>query len=199
MAGLLVWPATGLAQLGGQLPALGASPSTVTGQATAAQVVVLGLLGTATTSTLGSTGISGANSESDLGQASGSIPSFVNAETISAAAYSYANEVESEASLENLGLTVAGIEITADSIIARASQASGAAGTGLSTISNLAINGVPINVSGAPNQTVAIPGGQLVINEQTISSNGTTVVNALHATVNGVADVVIASAKAGIS
>lgn len=192
-ASLLAWPATGLAQLGG------ASPSTVTGQATAAQVVVLGLLGTATTNTLGSTGISGANSESDLGQVSGGIPSFVNAETISAATYSYANEVESEASLGNLGLTVAGLEITADSIIARASQASGTAGTGLSTISNLAINGVPIDVSGAPNQAVAIPGGQLVINEQSVSSDGTTVVNALHVTVNGVADVVIASAKAGIS
>lgn len=199
MASLLAWPASGAAQLGGQLPAVGGSPSAVTGQATAAQVVVLGLLGTATTSTLASTGVSSINSESDVGQASGSVPSLLNAETLSAATYSYANEVVSEASLENLGMTVAGIEISADSIIARASQASGAAGTGLSTISNLAINGVPVDISGAPNQAVAIPGGQLVINEQTISSDGTAVVNALHVTVNGVADVVIASAKAGIS
>ena len=202
MASLLAWPATGAAQLGGQLPALGgnsSAPSAVTGQATAAQVVVLGLLGTATTSTLASTGVSAINAESDVGQASGSVPSLLNAETLSAATYSYANEVVSEASLENLGLTVAGIEISADSIIARASQASGTAGTVLSTISNLAINGVPVDVSGAPNQAVAIPGGQLVINEQTISSDGTAVVNALHVTVNGVADVVIASAKAGIS
>lgn len=199
MVSLLVWPATGAAQLGGALPTLGGSPSAVTGQATAAQVVVLGLLGTATTSTLAGTGVSSINSESDVGQASGSVPSLLSAETLSAATYSYTNEVTSEASLANLGLTVAGIEISADSIIARASQASGAAGTGLSTISNLAINGVPVDVSGAPNQTVAIPGGQLVINEQTISSDGTEVVNALHVTVNGVADVVIASAKAGIS
>ncbi len=41
--------------------------------------------------------------------------------------------------------------------------------------------------------------GQKGINEQTISSTGTAVVNALHVAVTGVADVVIASATAGIS
>ena len=49
------------------------------------------------------------------------------------------------------------------------------------------------------NQTVSIPGGQVVINEQQILSDGTLVVNALHATVSGVADVVVASAAAGAS
>jgi hypothetical protein len=58
---------------------------------------------------------------------------------------------------------------------------------------------MPVSVSGDPNQTITIPGGQLIINEQTISSNGAMVVNALHIIVNGVADVVIASATAGIS
>ena len=37
----------------------------------------------------------------------------------------------------------------------------------------------------------------MVLNEQTVSSAGTTV-NALHAVVTGVADVVVASATAGI-
>jgi hypothetical protein len=96
-------------------------------------------------------------------------------------------------------MTVAGIGITAEFVMVQASQALGAAGSGSSTISNLAINGVPINVTGAPNQVVAIPGGVVTINQQSISSTGAAVVNAVHVTVAGVADVVIASATAGIS
>src|SRR5207245_7006008 len=109
------------------------------------------------------------------------------------------DEVDSEASLANLNMTVAGIGITADSVMARASQVLGAAGSGSSTLSNLAINGTPIAVTGDPNQTIWVPGGQVIINEQTISSTGTAVVNAIHVTVTGVADVVIASATAGIA
>jgi hypothetical protein len=73
----------------------------------------------------------------------------------------------------------------------------GAPSTATSIIDNLSVNGIPVAVTGQPNQRVSIPGGQLVINEQTISLNGTTV-NALHARVLGVADVVVASATAGI-
>lgn len=206
LAGLLSWPAAALAQLGGLIPPLPApgptsttSPSTVTGQAAAAQVVILGLLGTATSTSLASTGISGTNSESDVGQLTGSIPSLLGAEAVNAATYSYSNEVDSVASLTNMGLTVAGIGITADSVIAQASQVLGAAGSGTSYITNLAINGVPVSVTGQPNQTIAIPGGQLILNEQTISSTGSAVVNAIHVSVNGIADMVIASATAGIS
>jgi ribonuclease PH len=83
--------------------------------------------------------------------------------------------------------------------MARASQVLGAAGTGSSILSNLSINGTPITVTGLPNQTIWVPGGQIVINEQTISSTGTAAVSALHLAITGVADVVIASATAGIS
>jgi hypothetical protein len=202
LVGLLSSPTAGLAQLPGlplPLPTPTASASTVTGQATAAQVVLLGFLGTATTTALGSTGISGTNAESDVGQVTGSIPSLLGAEALNATSYSYSNEVDSLASLANLGVSVAGINISADSVMAEASQVLGAAGTGTAYIDNLAINGVPINVTGTPNQSVAIPGGQVVLNEQTISSTGSVVVNAIHVVVNGVADVVVASATAGIS
>ncbi|HEY6944288.1 MAG TPA: choice-of-anchor P family protein [Candidatus Acidoferrum sp.] len=202
LAGLLLWPAITLAQLGGLLPpppTSGTSTSTVTGQATAAQVTVLGLLGTATTTTLGSTGISATNAESDVGQDTGSVPSLLGAEVLNASTYSYSNEVDSVASLANLGMTVAGITISADSVTSQASQVQGAAGSGTSTITNLAINGVPVTATGDPNQVVAIPGGQITLNEQTISSTGSVVVNAVHVVVNGVADVVLASATAGIS
>lgn len=208
VAVLLLWPATTLAQLGGlpQVPSLPlpgttptASTSTVTGQATAAQVTVLGLLGTATSTSLASTGISATNAENDVGQDTGSVSSLLGAEVLNAATYSYSNEVDSMASLANLGMAVAGITISADSVTSQASQVLGGAGSGTSTITNLAINGVPVAVTGTPNQTIGIPGGQITLNEQTISSTGSVVVNAVHVVVNGIADVVIASATAGIS
>jgi len=83
--------------------------------------------------------------------------------------------------------------------MAQATQVLGAAASGSSSLDNLVVNGIPIAISGAPNQTVSIPGGQMVINEQTVSSTGAFVVNALHVTVNGVANLVLASATAGIS
>lgn len=202
LTSLLAWPAAGLAQLGG-LPVPSPTPtvsaSTISGQASAAQVALLGLLGTATSTSLASTGISSTNVENDVGQDTGSISSLLGAEALNAATYSYSDEVDSAASLANLSLNVAGISISADSVVAEASQVLGAAGTGTAYIDNLAINGTPVAISGLPNQTISIPGGQLVINEQTISSTGSAVVNAIHMTVYGVADVVVASATAAIS
>jgi hypothetical protein len=105
--------------------------------------------------------------------------------------------VASEASIANLALTVAGTTIGAEFVMARVRTAMGALGAGGADVSGLSINGVPITVTGARNQTIAIPGGRIVINEQQTTSSAT-VVNALHVVVTGVADVVIASASAGI-
>lgn len=198
---LLAWPAASDAQLGGLLPPLPTptTTSTVVGNASAARVSLLGLLGTATTTALADTGtLSSINGARDASAVTGSLPTL-GAETLSAATNSWANQVDSEASLSNLNMTVAGVGITADLVMAQASQVLGAAGSGSSTFSNLSVNGIPVVVTGAPNQSVWIPGGQLIINEQTISPTGTAVVNALHVAISGVADVVIASATAGIS
>jgi len=135
----------------------------------------------------------------DASQLTGSVPALLDAEALSAATIGYPDEVDSVASLGSLSLNVAGVSISADLVMAQATQVLGAAASGSSSLDNLAVNGIPIAISGAPNQTVAIPGGQIVINEQTVSSTGAFVVNALHVTVNGVADVVLASATAGIS
>src|SRR5260370_12961323 len=105
----------------------------------------------------------------DASMVNGSIPSTLSAETLSAATISWVDQVQSEASLANLNMTIAGVGITADLVMARASQVLGAAGTGSSTLSNLSINGTPIVVTGAPNQAIWIPGGQVIINEQTVS------------------------------
>ncbi len=190
LIGLLAWPATA------QSP----TASTVTGQATGVQATVFGILGTATTTVLSDTGAIGAiNQEQDVSQDTGSVASLFTADVLSSSTYSYADEVDSVSSLGDLNLSVGGVSITADSVMAKASQLLGAPSSGSSSVDNLAINGVPIVVTGNPNQTIPIPGGQVVINEQTTSQNGTTVVNALHVTVNGVADVVISAARVGIS
>ena len=196
---LLLSPAVGVAQLGG-LPIPIPTPTTTTassvvGSASAVSSTVLGF-----TTVLGGTGtLSGVNDARDASMTVGSLPSILTAETLSAATIGWPDQVYSTASLTNLSMTVAGIGITADSVMAQAAQIAGSAGTGSSSFSNLAIAGVPISVTGAPNQVVAIPGGVVTINEQTISSTGAVVVNALHVAVAGVANLVVASATAGIS
>jgi len=190
LIGLLAWPVI----------AQSTTASTVTGQATGVQATVLGILGTATTTTLADTGTLADTSDArDASLDTGSVPSLLAGEVLSATTIGYPDEVDSAASLAGLNLNVAGVGVSADFVMAEASQVLGAAGSGTSYIDNLAINGTPVFVSGDPNQTIAIPGGQVIVNEQTISSSGATVVNALHVIVNGVADVVIASATAGIS
>lgn len=196
LAGLLAWPAVGAAQLGGLLPSpTGDATQTVVGYARAVQATVLG-----TTTVLSDTGtLGGTDDARDASQVTGSIPSLLGAEVLHAVTIGWPDQVASEASIANLGLTVAGTSVSADFVMARALGVAGAAGSGSSDIDNLSISGMSIFVTGDPNQTVWFPGGQVVINEQTTSPNGTTTVNALHVTVYGVADVVIASATAGIS
>jgi hypothetical protein len=190
LAGLLAWPAASIAQLSAAL--------TVVGDARAVQATVFGPLGT-TTTTLADTGTLGGTTDArDASQLTGNIPSLLTGEVLSATTIGYPNEVDSSASLASLNLTVAGVGISADFVVAQVSQVLGAAGSGSSSVDNLSINGTPVIVTGDPNQTIAIPGGQLIINERQVSSNSTTV-NTLHVIVNGVADVVIASATAGIS
>jgi len=184
-ASLLAWPAVGVAQ-------------TVTGQAAGVQATVFSLLG-GTTLGLANTGaLSGPTDALRASQLAGNLPlAALTAEVPSATTIGYPDQVDSVASLANLSVSIAGSTIGADLLTSRASAILNGGGAGSSSVSNLLLNGAPVPVSGAPNQTVSIPGGQMVINEQLTSPTGI-VVNALHITVGGVADVVIASAVAGI-
>ncbi len=194
LTGLLAWPVIGAAQ------SLGGVTGTVTG-------ITNPLLSTATSTLLGATsvldgtgtlfaGTSDALQASDL--ASG-VAGLVTGEVLHAVTIGYPDQIDSEASLAALSLSPAGSSISADFIMARASAATATGTSAVSDIENLSINGVPINVSGAPNQQIPIPGGVVVLNEQQILSDGTMVVNALHAIVTGIADVAVASAMAGYS
>src|SRR5258708_25091982 len=157
---LLAWPAISDAQLGGILPSPPTTTtSTVVGVEGAARVSVFGILGTAMTTALADTGtLTSANDALDASMLAGGIPSALSAETLSASTISWADQVDSEASLGNLSMTVAGVGITADFVIAEASQVLGAAGSGSSTLTKLVIHCTPIAVTGAPNQAAWSPG-----------------------------------------
>ena len=182
LGGLLVWPAVGSAQL--PLPVPTPTVGTLSG----------------TTAVLGDTGtlVAGTSNALQASSVTGGIPSLLTGETLHAVTIGYPDQIDSEASLAALALNVAGTSIGADFVMSRASAVVGSS-VGASNIDGLAVNGVPIPVSGAPNQTIGIPGGLLVLNEQQSLPDGTLVVNALHAIVSGVADVAVASAMAGLS
>jgi hypothetical protein len=174
----LSWPVTGAAQ-------------TVAGQARAVQATVASPIGL-TTTTLADTGTLGGPTDArDASQLTGSIPALLSAEVLHATTIGWDDQVASEASMGGLSITIAGSSITADFVQARVIAAQGAAGNRTSSVAGLTINGVPVDVSGLANQTISIPGGAIVINEQAGNA-----VNAIHIIIDGTADVVIASASA---
>ena len=183
-----LWSLVAMACAIGLFPA-DSSAQTVSGQARAVQATVVTPLGLST-STLADTGtLSSATDARDASQLSGSVDSLVTAETLHATAIGSSDQVASEASVAGLAVAIGGTSVNAGFAQARATT--GNKGVRSATVHDLSINGVPIDASGAANQTIAIPGGTIVINEQTGN-----VVNALHIVINGVADVVIASANA---
>jgi len=185
--GLLEWPARTRAQTLGD----------ITGPVTGIETGIVG----GTTTVLGGAGTLAPGSLDSLYSELDSIStSLVSAEVPSARVIGYADQIASDSYLSSLNLTIAGIAIAAASAEAAArGPLDGSPGDATSYISSLSINGVEVLIDGTVNQTVAIPGGQVVINEQQVLSDGTLVVNALHATVSGVADAVVASATAGPS
>src|SRR5438309_1952098 len=199
VASLLAWPVTGAAQVLGigdptSIPPLpiggGGTTQTVTGIASAVQATSFG-----TVTTLASTGtLSGLTDAREASQLLGNVPALLAADALHATAIGLSDRVASQASLGNLVLGVGTAIIGADVVLAQAEAAAGSA-TGSSVLGNLTLNGAPVAVSDAPNQTIWIPGGWLVINEQTPTAGGI-VVNALHLVVDGVADVVLGSATA---
>jgi hypothetical protein len=199
LAALAAWPGISQAQLGlpgiPPLPGGGSSGTqTLTGQASAVTAVVLGNV-----TSLADTGtLTSASDPLGTGLGTGSIPDLVSAEALHAATMGWTDQVASEASLGNLAMTVAGTGISADVIVSRALAVSGAVPTGLSNIEGLTIGGVSVLPTGAPNQQISLAGLSVVLNEQIQTANGI-IVNALHVTtLDGLINVVVGSANAGI-
>src|SRR5438093_5257890 len=112
-----------------------------------------------------------------------------------------------EGSMGAVGLTVSGNQISSDFLMARSNASCGPSVAGGSELVNLVINGQSITVTGAANQTVALPNGSAIINEQVQTVGGTAgelMVRALHVlthdTITGqpIADVALGTAEAKI-
>jgi hypothetical protein len=198
LASLVAWPGTGQAQLdlGGILPPIltSSAPTTGSGQASVATASVLGNV----TSLVDTGTLTDPSEPLGAGLPLGSIPGLLTAESLHAVTMGWTDQVASEASLSNLAMSVAGTGVSADFILSRALAVSGAGARGLTSIEGLTIGGVPVSPSGVPNQQISLPGLSVILNEQIQSASGI-VVNALRVrTLDGLTDVVVGSAKAGI-
>jgi hypothetical protein len=184
-----------VATLGSAMPA---AAQTVSGQARAIQTSIVDSLGGITTTMLGDTGtLGGATDWREASAPAGTVTSIISGNTLHATTIGWPDQVDSEASVSDLAIRVGVTTISADFVMARSSALLGLSNTNNVGIDRLSINGTQVAVTGNPNQTITIPGGRVVINEQPATSAGT-VVNALHISVAGVADVVVASATARV-
>lgn len=198
---VLAWALSALVATGSEARA---QTSPVSGEAKALQATVATALGTQTT-TLGSTGA--LTDEGDAREASlpaASIPSVGGARVLHATAiggiadWTPGEVVASEASVADLALGVGGRDIVAGFVMAQADAPVDAAATGRSMVEDLVVDGVPIAVTGAENQTISLPTLTLVLNEVQ-RTDGAITVNALRLTSHdGLVEVVVASATAGL-
>ncbi len=175
--------------------------TTYSGRATVMQATVLGgaPIAPITLVDAGPLPSSGGADKETLLEAS--VPGLLTAEVLHAATFGQGSRSSSEASVAELAVTAGGNTVSAGFLMARAEAKctdGTASASGSSEIARLGINGQTIVVSGAPNQTIALPNGRVIINEQQ-GAPGDITVNALHIVVDGIADVVIASAHADIS
>lgn len=167
----------------------------VSGHARAVEATIATPLGVSTTRLADSGTLGGPTDARRASASTGSIPAVLAGKALHATTIGWDDQVASEASIGGLSINVAGNTISADFVSARAFAVAGAPGRGDVSIGGLAVNGIPIDVTGEPNQQIPLVAGTIVINEQSHSASGS-VVNGLRIAINGVANVVIASAAA---
>jgi hypothetical protein len=189
------------------LPAIApAQTTTYSGDAAAVRADVLGLIN-ASISDTGQLPASGGSLSASLLDLE--LRPTLSVDLLSSSTQGSNNTVNSKASVANVSVNVAGIYITASVLTSNATafcSTSTATDSGSSVIADLRVNGLSVRVTGAPNQTIPLIVGSLVINEQISSvnvGNGTNsanmLVNALHLRVLGIADVAISSSQAGMT
>jgi len=188
-----------------------ANGATYGGDATGA-VVTVTATGTTIRAATNSLSISGG--EADAALSVGDIPGSATGGVVSLAASALSSVVigtgadtRAHAAMGAVGLTVSGNQISSDFLMARSNASCGPSVAGSSELVNLVINGQPITVTGAANQTVTLSNGSVVINEQVPTvgeTSGELIVNALHVlthdTITGqpIADVALGNADAKI-
>jgi len=190
-AGLLGLPSTVAAQTASQARVV---------RSTVVATSLLGIPLPGTTTVLADTGalplgVTGALQASSVAD---SIPTVLSADSLHATVIGVPDQASSEASLGSLAIFVAGNTVTADFIYARAQAVTGTGGSAGSEIYGLVVNGDEVAVSGAPNQSVPIIGGRVILNEVQRGAGGATI-NALHVILTGgIAEIVVATATAAI-
>src|SRR5438067_13171674 len=123
---LSLWSAASAAQLLVDITSPTATAPTPSGQAAAVRSTALGQ-----TTSLADTGtLGGVDDARNASQLSGAVPGLLAAEVLQATTIGWADQAASDASLANLGMTVAGVGITADFVMASATALAGAAGSG---------------------------------------------------------------------
>jgi len=153
-----------------------AQAQTFGGSATGIQVTVPAT-GTVIRAATGTVPIAGGGADASL--LVGDIPGSATGGVVTVAAGTVHSAIigidatRAEASMANIAVTVSGNQITADFLLARAATSCGPAVSGTTEFKSLVINGQTITVSGSPNQTITLPNGTAVINEQSSSTGGT--------------------------
>ena len=102
--------------------------------------------------------------------------------------------------MANASLGLLGLGVSATLIASHtgaACQGGIASVSGGSEVANLVIGGQQVSVTGSPNQTIVVPGGRIVINEQTQTAESITI-SALHLMLGGLTDVVISQTHSDI-
>lgn len=185
-------------------PKLNAQTTTYVGDAAALKANVAGILNVSLSDTGALPPTGGALSASLLNF---QVPPTVDLHLLTAHTIGDNDQTNSQASVTDLTLNIAGVYITASVLTSNANALcypSQADVNGSSAIVGLKVNGLAVKVTGKPNQTIPLLVGSLVINEQIsqvtappeqVSSD--IVVNALHLKVNLIADVVVSHSHAG--
>jgi hypothetical protein len=197
---------------GFNLALIGSAHSATYGGEGTGAVVTVTATGTQIRAASGSVSISGGMADAALSV--GDIPGSATGGQVVLAASALSSVVigsgattKAHSVMGGVGLTVSGNQITTDFIMAKSNANCGPTVGGSSELVNLVINGQPITVTGAPNQTITLSNGSVVINaqEQTIGATaGELIVRALHVrthdTVTGqpIADVALGTAVARI-
>jgi hypothetical protein len=137
-----------------------------------------------------------------------SVPDVVSANDVLASTIGEDLQVRSEASAQTLNISLGDNTITATSIEVGATAGcdaeseSGVALDANTTITGLIVNGEQITVTGDPDQEVPLLGGQLLLNQQTFSSNEDMLsidVVGLSASVDSLGQVDVGIASAGMT
>jgi hypothetical protein len=140
----------------------------------------------------------------DSSEQTAGVPDVASAETLHASTIGIGDFTHSEASIGGVTITAGTYTVTADLVMSRANadnQGGWVILGGHAHVDGLLLNGLPVVVTGEPNQTIPLAGGQLVINEQSSSTSGaikSISVTALHLSADGV-NAEAGTSKAGLT